>query len=113
MIKIEASMDPSKYDFVNVRIRFAKPHIEFDNYMQYMEQARDNAFCNLYFRHDILIGDLRVSDHKDELVLPVYYPKETVFNAGRRLRGLSAYLLKHHGDIFKPLRVGNRLFWYY
>lgn len=113
MTKIEDFIDPSKYDFVNVRIRFAKPHIEFEDYMHYMELARNNAFYNLYFRHRILIGDIRASDQKDELVLPVYYPKETVFNAGKRLRGLSAYLLKHHGDIFKPLRVGQRLFWYF
>lgn len=114
MTKVEDFIDdPSKYDFVNVRIRFAKPHIEFDDYMQYIVQARNKAFCNLYSRHHILIGDISVTDRKDEVAIPVYYPKGTVFNAGKRLRGLSAYLLKHHGDIFEPLRVGQRLFWYF
>lgn len=112
MIKVEDFIDPNEYEFKNVYICFAKPNIEVDDYMSYMVQARNKVFYNLYFRHGILIGDLSVTDKKNELILPVYYPKGTVFNAGMRLRGLSAYLLKYHKEIFEPLRVGKRLFWY-
>lgn len=114
MIKVEDFIDdPSKYDFRDVHIYFAKSATAVDPYLPYIKEARNKAFKNLYYRHDILIGNISITDNKYELVLPVYYPKETVFNAGKRLRGLSAYLLKHHGDIFESLRVGQRLFWYF
>lgn len=91
-------------------VGFAKPVTNWTEVEKYLIEAVEYARCNLLMRYGIKIHWVS-SQHYFVIVADM--PSDANFqNPGRRLSGISRYLLKHHKDIFEKYKVGTRLLLY-
>ena len=95
-----------------IQIDFADPGIKAVDEFTDIREAVRNAGLNLYSRFDIQLQDPRIRDGR--VIVEVKIPESDAgsFTAGRRLRGISAYLLRRYKDKYIPHKVGDRLLVY-
>lgn len=93
-------------------IEFADRRIRAIDHIFDIQKAVDNARLNLFSRFDIRIQNTHITED-DRFIVEMNVPEELSddFNAGRRLRGISKYLLNEHlfGNRYQAYRVGKRL----
>ena len=97
---------------IKVQLEFANPTVKAINHIHNIREASKYAGLNLYARYDIQLQyPMPTSD--DRVVVEVKVPDEDlddfVQSLGRRLRGISKYLLDNYGNTYRPIQVGNRL----
>lgn len=94
-----------------VLIQFAKPNIETSSHVDEIQEAIKKANANLYGRFNIWIS--YQGQVKNGFFVKMESPDEKEISCiGRRLRGISQYLLKHY-PIYRDYLVGCRLFLYH
>lgn len=95
-----------------ILIHFANPRIRAVDHFSDICEAADHAHYNLYIRHKVRLYAPYQSDNN--VFIKMEIPDESCenFNPGNHLRGISAYLIKKHGDAYRKYRVGNRLFYF-
>ncbi len=96
----------------SVLIEFADPNIKASDHFKDITNAVVHAQFNLRMRHGV---KLRMPiGAKIGVVLEMDIPEEMAdnFNFGKRLQGISKYLLDKYHDFYKDYRVGNRLLYY-
>ena len=96
-----------------VRIEFADTRIQAIDAIADIREAVDHASLNLYSRYGIQLQYPMPTNGKVYLEIRVPVEMASNFSYGKRLRGLSLYLLKQHGEKYKQYLVGNRLLSYY
>ena len=96
-----------------VIIEFASPDIRAIDNIQDIRRATESASLNLNARYDVILQYPMPTDD-ERVYLDVRIPDELVdsFSYGKRLRGLSNYLLKNCGGKYQQYLVGNRLLTY-
>lgn len=79
----------------------------------YTDLERAVRYCrgNLLSRYGVDIDLESRTDSLGHYFVKLSIPDEVAsnFNAGRHLRGISVYLLKHHKDRYEPFKVCTRL----
>ena len=96
-----------------VIIEFASPDIRAIDCIQDIRLASKNASLNLNMRYDVILQYPMPTDD-DRVYLDIRIPDELVdsFSYGKRLRGISSFLLKSYGEKYERYLVGNRLITY-
>ncbi len=92
-----------------ILIEFVHPGIRAKDHLYSINEAVEKASANLKQRCGIVIKPPRLSGNM--VYVPVIIPDGIEFSYNR-LRGISAYLLKHHKNTYMKYRVGTRLFLY-
>lgn len=93
-----------------VMIEFAKPDVKACNHFYDIRRAAKNAADNLASRHDVFVVEIFI-DAGNNVIITLRMPEEKAenFAIGNHLRGISNYLLRNYGDIYKRYLVGRRL----
>ena len=103
---------------MKVFISFANSKIVPRQYFTELRKAIEYAHWNLGSRFGVTLSEPRLALNGYGMVIDVTIPDDFEdkthgpFIPGRRLRGISAYLLKKWPDVFKPYLVGSRLLYY-
>lgn len=93
-----------------ILIHFANPNVNPSEHIEEIREAIHKANRNLYGRFDIWISDPEIIN--SSIVVDLNCQNEDVIKQpGRRLRGISQYLLKHY-PIYSDYLNGTRLFNY-
>ena len=94
-----------------VRLYFANPAYDVSNFFDSIRDAVLNASYNLWVKYNVKLTVLKVHNRifleLDETMATDKYKFSNV-----HLKGIATYLLKEYENVFKPMKVGNRLFWY-
>lgn len=99
------------YKTKRIILSFANPKIRACDHLNDLTEAIESAFCNLKSRFKITLkGPIIIQDTL--VAVDVTFPEGTKFNVGRRLRGISVYLLKNKPEIYKQYQIGTRLLTY-
>lgn len=95
-----------------VQIDFADQRIKAIDHIQDIRRAVESASLNLNLRHNVVLQ--YPMPENGRVVLEIRLPEEMVdsFSYGKRLRGISKYLLHNFGDRYRQYLVGNRLLVY-
>ena len=96
-----------------IQIEFADPNMRAIDHIQDIRKAAEYAGINLYSRYNVQLQyPMPTKDGK--VVIEIYIPDEMVesFSVGRRLRGISNYLLSKCKVQYYDFLVGNRLLHY-
>ncbi len=96
-----------------VIIEFASPDIRAIDCIHDIRLASNNASLNLNMRYNVVLQYPMPTDD-DRVYLDVRIPDELAdsFSYGKRLRGISSFLLKNFGEKYEQYLVGNRLLTY-
>lgn len=92
----------------NVFIEFADPRIKAIDHISDISEAVSNAQWNLY-RYKINLHLPKIINNMVILAIDIPEDLAEKINFGRRLRGISKYLLANHGDFYKKYLIGTRL----
>ena len=100
-----------KYISRFVQLDFADSTIDTSDNIDYIREAVEFAKCNLLSRHGILLEPPIITEF-NRVVIEVKVPedKNENFSTGKRLSGISAYLLRTYPEKFH--KQNNRLFHY-
>ena len=97
---------------IKVQLEFADPTVKAIDHIQNLREASKSAGLNLFSRYDIQL-QYPMPTNDDRVVVEVRVPDEDVDDflqsLGRRLRGISKYLLDTYGKTYRPMQIGNRL----
>lgn len=97
---------------VDVVVRLVSPSIRINDVWEDFCQAVKFASHNLYLRYKIDILQVNKTYTGDALIKMSIPDNIETFNAGRQLKGISQYLLKHYPEKYKKLTQGTRLLQY-
>lgn len=95
-----------------VQIDFADSSIKAIDHIQDIRRAVENASLNLNMRYNVVLQ--YPMPENGRVVLEIRIPDEMVdsFSYGKRLRGISNFLLNSCGNRYQDHQVGNRLLTY-
>lgn len=95
-----------------VQIDFADSSIKAIDHIQDIRRAVENASLNLNMRYNVVLQ--YPMPENGRVVLEIRIPDEMVesFSYGKRLRGISNFLLNSCGGRYQQHQVGNRLLTY-
>lgn len=93
-----------------IQLEFANPNIRAIDHIVDIRKAAEYAGLNLYGRYDVQLQYPMPTDD-NSVVVDIKIPDAMAesFSVGKRLRGISTYLLKHYPERYEPYLVGNRL----
>lgn len=97
----------------SVNCYFAKNGVKVSDHFADICDAIESARMNLLCRHKVKIVSVKETA-VNSFILKLLIPDEMYdsFSFGKRLRGISAYLLKIHPEKYSSLRVGQRLLYF-
>lgn len=96
-----------------VILKFADSKIKAIDHIHDLRRATENASLNLNLRYNVVLQYPMPTDD-DQVYLDIRIPDELAesFSYGKRLRGISNYLLSTRRDFYEQHLVGNRLLTY-
>ena len=100
---------------VIIGFRFVNSNVILKDHENHIRLAVKAASRNLFYRFGIQITCIEFDEETNQCIIYLLTDSEDEerYNWPRKLRGISAYLLKQWPDVYKPLRHGTRLFYYW
>ena len=101
---------------VVVNICFANPMLLMSEHISDVMEAVRFAALNLGARYHIYLEEMELNEKSNSLcvIFDTFSEKKSKFidSPGKRLKGISMYLLRHYPEKYKDKRIGTRLLYY-